>query len=83
MANPSATIRADTSLCIPRVGKSRSNRPWQRWASSGMLVIGALGILSLIWWLYGLPTGPRWLAGVHVALRAATWFMMGAWLKGR
>jgi hypothetical protein len=60
-----------------------SNRPWQRWASSGMLVIGALGILSLIWWLYGLPTGPRWLAGVHVALRAATWFMMGAWLKGR
>jgi hypothetical protein len=58
-------------------------RPWQRWASTGLLVIGALGILSIVSWLLGWPRGPRpmWLSAVHTLMHAATWAAIGAWLR--
>jgi hypothetical protein len=63
---------------------SRGNtNSWQRWASTGLLAMGALGILSIGWWVFGLPRGPRWVwpAALHVILRAATWAAVGAWLR--
>jgi hypothetical protein len=55
----------------------------QQWASSGLLALAAFGVLNLTWKLCGLPTGHRWiwLAFLHVALRAATWAAIGAWLR--
>jgi len=55
----------------------------QQWASSGLLALAAFGVLNLTWKLCGLPTGHRWmwLAFLLVALRAATWAAIGAWLR--
>ena len=66
--------------CLGWASRGNTSR-WQRWASAGLLATGALGILSVAWWLFGFPAPPRWIAGVHVALRAATWAVVGAWLR--
>ena len=60
--------------------------PLQRWASRGLLVVTMFGVFSVIrtlFGLFGLPTGQRWLwlASLAVALRAATWAAVGAWLR--
>ena len=62
--------------------------PLQRWASRGLLVVTMFGVFSVIrilFGLFGLPTGQRWLwlASLAVALRAATWAAVGAWLRSR
>jgi hypothetical protein len=60
--------------------------PLQRWASRGLLVVTMFGVFSvsrILFRLFGLPTGQRWLwlALLDVALRAATWAAVGAWLR--
>lgn len=57
--------------------------PRQRWANGGLLAVATFGVFSLTWRLFGLPTGQRWLwvGSLDVALRAATWVAVGAWLR--
>ena len=68
--------------CLGWASRSDSGS-WQRWASRGLLVVTMFGVFSVIGNLFGLPTGQRWLwlAPLQVAVRAAMWAVVGAWLR--
>lgn len=59
---------------------SRGGTGSQRWASGDLLALAALGVFSVTWRLFGLPTGRHWL-WLGAALGVPTWAALGAWLR--
>lgn len=55
----------------------------QRWASIGLITVALIGCLSVVRILLGWATEEvwPWLPSVHVGLRAATWVLVGMWLR--
>jgi hypothetical protein len=59
------------------------NGSLQRWASTGLITMAVIGCLSIVQILLGWATQEvwQWITPTHVALRAATWVLIGMWLR--
>jgi hypothetical protein len=61
---------------------SRSNNDmWQRWASSGLLTVAALGVFEVSWSLVAIRPRGLWLRWLRAALTFAMWTAVGLWLR--